>query len=154
MSPDPPGDTRAPSLSGPATVRPGAGMITALPRPIRFALVGVVNTLVGLGSIFALKAFLGLGDIEANALGFLAGLGCSFFLNRRWTFEHSGAVFGAAWRFALVFCAAYVANLLTMLGVRDALHIDAYAAHTAGAVVYTVCFYCGSRWFAFREHDR
>jgi putative flippase GtrA len=40
---------------------------------LRFAAVGVVNTLVGLAAIYACLAWLGLGDAAANFFGYCIG---------------------------------------------------------------------------------
>ena len=117
----------------------------------RFLAVGVANTGVGLGSIFALKALAGWGDIPANAAGYAAGLCCSFLLNRRWTFRHEGGWAPALARFLVVFGLAYAANLLVFLHLRDAWGVNAYLAHALATVPYTLLFFAGSRWFAFRS---
>jgi putative flippase GtrA len=117
----------------------------------RFLLVGVVNTAFGLGTIFALKALAGWGDVPANVAGYAVGLCVSFVLNRHWTFAHRGDWRPALVRFLLVFAVAYVANLAVLLALRDPAGVGNHAAHVAGMVVYTVIFFVGSRAFAFRD---
>ncbi len=116
----------------------------------RFLLVGIVNTAVGLGSIWVLIGLAGWADLPANAAGYGIGLACSFTLNRRWTFAHRGAWWPAFWRFLLVFGVAYTANVACMLTLRDAFHMDRYLAHALATVPYTALFFVGSRLFAFR----
>src|SRR5208282_1728517 len=82
---------------------------------IRFLLVGVANTLVGLSAIYLIKWLGEVGDVLANASGYAIGLMVSFVLNRSWTFSHSGAVLPAAVRFFVVFAIAYTTNLGTVL---------------------------------------
>lgn len=123
--------------------------MTPLPR---FLAVGVVNTVVGLLSIYALKALAGLGDAAANAGGYAVGLACSFVLNRRWTFAHDGPVLPAVLRFAVVFGVAYAANLALVLAAIRFAGIDAYVAQALGIPPYTLLFYLGSRHFAFAAH--
>src|SRR3546814_17340484 len=79
-------------------------------RPIRFVIVGVLNTLVGLGIIFGGKYFLGMGDVTANIAGYAVGLLVSFTLNYAWTFEYSGPKLAAAVRFLMVFGVSYILN--------------------------------------------
>ena len=116
---------------------------------IRFGLVGIVNTAIGLGTIFTCKYALGFGDVAANAAGYALGLLASFVLNRQWTFVHSGAVLPAFARFMLVFGVAYAVNITVVLGAIRWLGVDADLAHITGMVPYTVVFYLGSRHFAF-----
>ena len=127
--------------------------MTVGPQLLRFLAVGVVNTAVGLGTIFALKALAGWGDIPANVAGYAVGLITSFVLNRQWTFRHQGAWAGALLRFVAVFGVAYTANLLVLLHLRDAWGVNAYLAHALATIPYTVLFFAGSRWFAFRARS-
>ena len=122
-----------------------------LAQALRFAVVGVANTLVGLGSIWGLKYFFAVPDVPANFAGYCVGLACSFVLNRSWTFQHRGAVLPALLRFLLVFAVAYAANLGCMLLLRDRFGVDPYWAHLWATVPYTVLFFIGSRSLAFRS---
>jgi putative flippase GtrA len=117
---------------------------------IKFLLVGVINTLVGLSTIYLLKWLSGTTDAVANAGGYLVGLTISFTLNRRWTFRHVGAVLPAAVRFGAVFAVAYLANLGTVLTLIHLFGINGYLAQAAGVPPYTTLFYLGSRYAAFR----
>jgi len=63
--------------------------------PLKFVVVGVANTLIGLLAIYLCKWLLGFGDAVANISGYMIGLAVSFGLNRGWTFRHSGAVLPA-----------------------------------------------------------
>jgi putative flippase GtrA len=117
---------------------------------IKFILVGVINTLVGLSTIYLLKWFLGATDAIANAGGYLVGLTVSFTLNRQWTFRHVGAVLPAAARFITAFAIAYVANLGTVLTLIHQFEINGYLAQAAGVLPYTTLFYLLSRYTVFR----
>ena len=115
---------------------------------LRFMLVGIVNTLVGLGSIFAAKGIFGIGDVAANAIGYGIGLLVSFSLNRSWTFRHNGPVVRAIVAFLIVQAAAYSLNLACVLGMIE-YGIDSYLAQALGMPPYMVVSYLGSRYFAF-----
>jgi len=117
---------------------------------IKFAVVGVANTLVGLSSIYLGKWLLGFGDVMANACGYSIGLALSFILNRRWTFRHSGPVIPALARFFAVFILAYLSNLVTVLLAIKSLEANSYLAQASGILPYTVIFFLGSRYVAFR----
>lgn len=118
-------------------------------RFLRFVAVGVLNTLFGLGVIFAAKALLAWDDLGANVLGYASGLALSFALNRTWTFRHRGAVHPALLRFVAAFAFAYLVNLATVFGLRDLAGADSYLAQAAGVLPYTLCFYLASRHFVF-----
>ena len=118
--------------------------------PLRFLVVGVLNTLVGLLAIYMGKWWLGLGDVLANLFGYAIGLCFSFVVNRSWTFDHSGAVVPALMRFLVVFGIAYALNLATVLAAIRVFGINAYIAQALGIVPYTLFFFLGSRYYAFR----
>jgi putative flippase GtrA len=121
---------------------------------VRFLLVGLVNTGVGLGTIWLLIWTAGWSDMPANAAGYAVGLTCSFLLNRRWTFASDTPWWPALRRFLTVFVVAYSANLLAVVVLRDAGQVNRYLAHALATVPYTIVFFIGSRCFAFRHVAR
>ena len=73
---------------------------------VRFAIVGIINTLAGLGVIYALKWQFDTNDVLANEIGYVAGLNISFILNGRWTFSFAGSLISRILPFvAVVFVA-------------------------------------------------
>ena len=127
-------------------------VLASLLQPLRFILVGIANTLLGLSVIFAAKGLAGLDDFASNLLGYGFGLLLSFFFNRKWTFRHNGGIYPTAGRFLLAFLLAYIANLMTLYGLRDGAGINSYLAQTIGIVPYTVVFYLGSRYYVFAQN--
>jgi putative flippase GtrA len=118
---------------------------------IRFVIVGLLNTLVGLSVIYLAMYLLGLGNALANALGYAVGLVVSFVLNKRWTFSHRGQTASAFLRFVTVVGVAYLTNLGTVLFFADGLGWNRYVAQALGIPPYTVVSYFGSRLFAFPQ---
>jgi putative flippase GtrA len=126
-------------------------MRARIEEAVRFVLVGIVNTFVGLSVIYLLKWSVALGDVGANAVGYVVGLAVSFVLNRNWTFRHSGKVMPAVARFVMVFAVAYAVNLATVLTLIKLAGVNAYLAQALGVPPYTILFFLGSRYFAFRD---
>jgi putative flippase GtrA len=120
-----------------------------LRAPIKFAVVGVANTLAGLFLIYLCKWLLGFGDVMANTCGYSIGLALSFILNRGWTFRHSGPVLPALALFLAIFIMAYLSNLATVLVAINSLEMNSYLAQASGILPYTVIFFFGSRYIAF-----
>jgi putative flippase GtrA len=117
-------------------------------RPLRFALVGAVNTLTGLAVIYALKALLDADDFLANLFGYAVGLLVSLVLNSRWTFDYKGELRTVVVRFGAVVAVAYVANWIVVreLLMRD---INAYVAHALGVVPYAIISYVGMKQLVY-----
>ncbi len=122
-------------------------------KPLRFVIVGIFNTVIGLAIIFAAKALFSFGDLPSNVLGYGVGLLVSFFLNRNWTFQYNGKVLPACLRFGIAVALAYSLNLATVFGLRDGAGINSYLSQAAGVIPYTVFFYLASRYYVFSERD-
>jgi putative flippase GtrA len=118
-------------------------------RLARFAVVGLANTFIGLSLIFGGKALLGLGDVQANLLGYGVAVLLGFVLNKRWTFEHEGGYARSFTCYLMVLALAYAANIATVLFAIDVLHLNSYVAQALGIVPYALTGYLGGRWFAF-----
>jgi putative flippase GtrA len=113
---------------------------------LKFGVVGLLNTAVGLGLITGLMYFLKFNPFAANAIGYSVGIVMSFVLNGRVTFGHRSLSNDMFVRFLIVCLVAYIANLAT---VGLTLGYNAYAAQIFGMVVYTVVNFIGCRAFAF-----
>ena len=117
---------------------------------LRYLLVGVINTLVGLGIIYFAMYFLGMSVGSANAVGYSIGILVSFILNKTWTFGSSDRIASSFLRYILVRAVGYAANLITVLFAHSQLGLNAYLAQAIGIVPYTTIGFVGSRYFAFR----
>jgi putative flippase GtrA len=118
---------------------------------VRFLVVGGTNTLIGLLVIYAALGLVGLGEVAANAVGYAAGLGASFLLNKAWTFRYSGPVLHALLRFLLAFAASYLLNLATLWGLIHGWGVNGYLAQAIAVVPYTVSFFLLSKILVFRS---
>jgi putative flippase GtrA len=116
---------------------------------VKFLIVGVANTLVGLNTIWITKELMGFGQIGANITGYIVGITVSFFLNKRWTFSFRGEGATSLLRFLLVFAVSYSANLTTVLGLTEITGRDSFWWQVCGNAPYSALFYVGCRWYAF-----
>jgi putative flippase GtrA len=116
---------------------------------VRFAVVGVLNTLAGLLVIYTLKYVFATPDVAANLVGYAVGLTTSYTLNRRWTFAFRGPHRDAIGRFIVVTLVAYGANLALVCAAVSLFSVNSYVAQSVGVVPYTLVSYFGSRFFAF-----
>ena len=117
---------------------------------LRFALVGLVNTAVGLISIYAILYFTNAGPFLANGIGYAIGFSVSFMLNRAWTFEHKGPARKVLPRYLMVVAVAYLCNIAVVYYVIHFLHWDPYWAQPAGIVIYSTVTFIGSKSLVFK----
>lgn len=127
---------------------------------VRFLLVGVMNTIVGLSAAYALLNLLRLDYWTSTFLGNCIGACVSYYLNKKFTFQSQVSVGRSIWKFAAVILACYVLSywaglvlsswLLAMVSVDHAGWVDNLAV-LIGAGLYTISNYAGQRYFAFRE---
>lgn len=116
-----------------------------------YCLVGVFNTFVGFGVIFALT-FLGLMPEAANFLGYCIGIVCSFFLNNAITFSQSkiSKAKGLS-KFALSMGVAYFVNLGVLFLSYRVFELNVYLAQAFAGVSYTLCGFVLSKVFVWKE---
>src|SRR5262249_25980540 len=117
--------------------------------PIRFAIVGLINTVSGLAVIYLLLWVFQLHDVSANLIGYATGITISFFLNAHWTFAFRGDLARAASRFVAVVGLGYIANLATVMIALHGLSLNSYIAQASGVIPYALVTYLGSKYFAF-----
>lgn len=120
---------------------------------VRFLLVGLLNTLVGLSTIYIAMYLLQLEIVQANALGYAVGILIGFALNKTWTFSSRDHVVSSFIRYLLVLAVAYVANLATVLYTNSRFDLNPYIAQALGIIPYTAIGFLGSRYFAFHKQS-
>jgi putative flippase GtrA len=118
-------------------------------RVVRFGMVGLVNTAIGLAVLYA-ALFAGFGDFLSNALGYGSGLIVSFFLHRGWTFAgKTNSLPRDAGGFVVAWIIAYLANLAAITFGRSVGFIDNPLVQLAGVGAFTVTFYVLTTWMVF-----
>lgn len=120
---------------------------------IRFGLTGLLNTAVGLGTIFALKWFLNMPDTLANLGGYGLGVMVSYYVNSRWTFQYREALHAKMLPYALVLVCAYLVNLACVHFCINVLQLNSYLAQTAGIIPYSLLTYFLLRRYVFARND-
>lgn len=119
-------------------------------RFLKFLLVGLFNTLVGVAVIVG-GILIGLPPLIANALGFVVGLCVSFTLNSRITFRVAHSSGWTAFRYLLAFLTAYGCNLVVVLLLERMYPQHVILTHVLGIVPYTIVFFLLADTFVFRQ---
>lgn len=129
---------------------------------VRFLLVGVVNTIVGLSSMYLFLNGCSFSYWVSTFLGNVIGACVSYILNRSFTFKSNAAVGTSMLRFAIVILICYFISYF--LGEKIALFLFSqisflgtkYAQDAAvlfGTGIYTITNYLGQRLFVFKQRQ-
>ena len=122
----------------------------------KFLLVGVINTLVGLGIENGVFYFLWHSEWGASAINYVLTSILSYFLNKYFTFKSRGNSWKEVVRFAVNIAVCYVLSHGIAIPVMTWLLRDVNAPWTGTVVMLTgMCLfvgfnYLGQRFFAFR----
>lgn len=132
-------------------------------RFIRYCLVGVLNTLVTLCTIFICKSLFGVNEYVSNAIGYVAGVLNSFLWNRQWVFRSDGRMLAEGFRFFVGFAICYVLQFAAVVALNTTalgmlqfrlfgFVISGYGVATiSGCVVYTLSNFIFNRLVTFRR---
>jgi putative flippase GtrA len=117
----------------------------------KFGAVGILRTLTGAALLYLLPNVLGLNYVLSNVLVYAVGLIMGFLLHRRWVFGTR-----AAWRseilpYSACFGIGYGANMLTLLILAEALHVDRTASQYIAMAVFTLVNYAANKMWTFRK---
>lgn len=123
----------------------------------KFIIVGVINTVVGMSIMFGLYNIAGCSYWISTAANYILVSFLSYYLNKRFTFQHEGEVVKSGIRFALniticYFLAYGIAKPWVMWVLEgQSRMIQENAAILVGMLLFTGFNYGGQRWFVFRE---
>ena len=129
---------------------------------IRFLMVGVLNTIVGLSIMYALLHLVGLSYWMSTFIGNTIGAAVSYFLNKLFTFRSKNAHLSSIVRFIFVIGICYF--LSYFIGIRvvtwglSLLQINSKSAIQdlgilAGTGLYTILNYFGQKVFVFKGNE-
>ena len=127
---------------------------SALPRLLRFFIIGGVNTVFGY-SAYAAFLFVGFHYAAAAFLGTIVGVIFNFFTTGRFVFEQV-ARGGLLVRFVAVYAVVYGANVVALTGLQQVVigsyRFDPYVAGIVLLVPNALLSYLLMRRFVFGGH--
>lgn len=126
-----------------------ADVLAVIGQTFRFVLVGIINTLIGIFSIYSILYLFKTTPVVANAIGFAIGFFVSFTLNRHWTFSDEAPITKSLPRYLIMTIVAYLLNLLVIVIGMRTFGIGPYLIQLFGIGVYSVSMFIGLRWFVF-----
>lgn len=123
----------------------------------KFLLVGVINTIVGAGTMFLLYNLAHCSYWFSSAANYVVGGIVSFFLNKYFTFHSTGWSWSQVVKFTVNLLVCYLAGYGLAREAADLFLADMdvvvreNAAMLAGMCLYTVLNYFGQRFWAFKK---
>lgn len=127
---------------------------------LKFLLVGVVNTLIGTGTMFLLYNLAHCSYWVSSAANYVVGGIVSFFLNKYFTFQNKTWEWSQVWKFAVNVTVCYLLGyglakpLVLHLLAGQAVNVQENMAMLVGMCLYTGLNYLGQRFFAFKNVER
>jgi putative flippase GtrA len=120
-----------------------------LAQGARFVLVGISNTVIGLGIIFICYNLLHINYILSNVIGYSCGLTNSYIWNKRWTFRSAKNPTREIAFFLLFFAVSYGLNLASVVFCVRRMGFNPNVAQFFGIAVYTSTNFLTNKYVTF-----
>lgn len=124
----------------------------------RFAIVGILNTLVGTIIMFIAYNLIGLNYWLSSASNYFFGSILSYFLNKYYTFRNKDKSIGELARFIINICVCYflaygIAKPMVIILLKNYNHktIDNIAM-VIGMGLFIIINYFGQKYFVFKNN--
>ena len=127
---------------------------------IRFAMVGVANTIFGTAIMFLFYNVFHLSYWVSSASNYIFGSILSYFLNKNFTFQNKERSWQVVFLFVINISICYAIAygiakpLVRMLLSGQSVKIQDNGAMLVGMVLFVVINYLGQRLFVFKNEQR
>lgn len=129
-------------------------------EPVRFIIIGIINTIVGTAIMFGLYNLAGCSYWLSSAANYIFASILSYVLNRKYTFRYSGKTVGSFVRFAANIAVCYLIAygaakpFISYLFEDASVRLKENTAMLTGMVIFTVLNYAGQRFFVFGDSGK
>jgi putative flippase GtrA len=120
-------------------------------RIVKYAIVGVSNTIVALGS-YAILLELGVQYVIAGAVSWTLGLLNGYVWNRIWTFDRAEHRMSFLLRYSTVGVLALTLNTGLLALLISVVGVDQLPAEFVALPIVILASFLGNRYWAFRSH--
>lgn len=117
----------------------------------KFGIVGVLNTIVCLGTILLLQNVFSVYYVIANIVGYPLGLINSFIWNKLWTFKSKKFVKKEILLFLLIALISYAIQFSVLRYVVEILKVNENWAQVISALFYTIPNFLGNKFITFKK---
>lgn len=121
---------------------------------VKFAIVGVSNTLLTALVIYVALKLLNCSDFLSNIAGYTAGLANSFIWNRKWTFASKLSIKNTLLKFILTFAMSYAVQLGNLFLWLRYTSVDPYVCQLISMVIYTGINFTLNKLYTFKAHKQ
>ena len=120
---------------------------------LKFAIVGIANTLINLAVLYILTEFFGIYYMLSAVIAFLFAVTNSFLLNKTWTFEEKikYKTKSKYAKFIFVSIIALVVNLILLYALVEYLGVWYMAAQVIGILSNLLVNFFGNKLWTFKE---
>jgi putative flippase GtrA len=124
---------------------------------VKFLFVGVINTIVGTGTMFLAYNLLGFSYWISSAANYIVGSLVSYVLNKYFTFQNKERSIKIVLKFIINITACYLIAygiakpLVRMILQNQSTNIQENGAMLVGMCLFVVLNYLGQRYFAFKK---
>jgi putative flippase GtrA len=119
---------------------------------LRYIIVGVVSN-AGLYCLYLIATRFGIGYKSAMSLVYAIGVFQTFYLQRRWTFSHSGRISASLSRYLFAYALCYLGNLATLAWFVGVLGWRHEAVQAAAIVGFALILFLLQKFWVFRRGD-
>ncbi len=123
-----------------------------LMKPLKFILVGIMNTIVGYGAFFILSYF--FYYIIALIIAHIIGVTNSFLWNKYWTFRTQKNHLRELIKFNLVYLVVLMVNIAILSILVDYLKVDPRLGQLIVLPTVTIISYFGHKYWSFRALEK
>lgn len=113
--------------------------------------VGIIAAIVHFGLLIGLVEALGMAAVPATLIGYVAGGGVSYALNRAFTYRSTRNHIEAGWRFAIVAGVGFGLTYLLMGLLHDRLGLHYLPSQVITTGLVLVWSFLAHKFWSFRE---
>lgn len=123
---------------------------TNIKQFLRFATVGMINTIITISIIFILSNIFNIYYIISNVVGYVAGLINSFIMNKFWTFQSKGNFLKESYWFFVVFLISYILQLMVLYYFHEIVKFNENLSQILSNIFYTLVNFTLNKLLTFR----
>ncbi|MFC1898070.1 GtrA family protein [Candidatus Cloacimonadota bacterium] len=125
-------------------------LVDSVKQFTRYGIVGVINTIITLSTIFILTRIFSVSYLIANAAGYILGFINSFIMNKLWTFKSKRPFTREGIFFILMFGICYSLQFVFLIILKEKLMIAPDYAQIIAMIFYAVINFTGNKLLTFK----